>query len=293
MSEAIFPEVFSRLLHRPAESHKYDYGHVLIIGGAPGMVGAPLLSGMAALRTGAGLVTLASEAGVADKLERRVKEIMTLALPSDGAQAAMKLEGFMTDRKVSVIVIGPGLAATDENRVLVGRLLDGVALPLIIDGGGLAALRDHPERLDGAASRAVILTPHGGEFRKLSGRERPAGRADQKTIAANFAKGHGVTLVLKGHPTYVAQSDGPVYENETGNPGLATAGTGDVLAGVIAAIIAQGIEPGAAAEAAVYLHGLAGDLAAGQKTEPGMIAGDVIEAIPAALKRISRDLGRP
>lgn len=249
------------------------------------MVGAPLMTGMAALRIGAGLVTIASEAEVTDKLERRVKEIMTLRLPADGAKAAAELDGFIKERKVSVMVVGPGLKPKTEVRTLLEKLLDSTRLPLIIDGGGLGVLAGHLDRLDTSVSKSLILTPHPGEFERLYGEELPGERPALKPIAVRFAEDHGVILVLKGHPTYVARDGARVYENPTGNPGLATAGTGDVLAGVIAGMIAQGIEPGEAAEAGVYLHGLAGDIAAEAKTEPGMIAGDVIDALPAALKQ--------
>ncbi|HEX5743879.1 MAG TPA: NAD(P)H-hydrate dehydratase [Candidatus Saccharimonadales bacterium] len=279
-------EVFTKLLKRQPDTHKYQYGHVLVAGGSPGMVGAPLLAGSAALRTGAGLVTIASGGEVVDKLEKRVKEIMTLALPEDPAEAAAKIESFVSERKVSVVVIGPGMAVTPETRTLVEKLLDTVRLPIVIDGGALGVLQRHLDRLDSAVSKSLILTPHTGEFQRLTGGELPTGQSALKDLAASFAEDHTVTLVLKGRPTYVAQSDGSVYENNTGNPGLATAGTGDVLAGVIAGMIAQGIEPPQAAEAAAYLHGLAGDIAAADKTEPGMVAGDVVDALPSALKRI-------
>lgn len=279
--------IFSLILDRASDSHKYQFGHVLVVGGSPGMVGAPLLSGMAALRTGAGLATIAAAAPVADKLERRVKEIMTLALPEDPSGAAARLDDFIRERKVSVIVIGPGLAVTTENRTLIGRLLDGVRLPMVIDGGALGALRQHLDRLDSAASGSLILTPHTGEFRRLVDEELPAGREQLRPIAARFAQDHDVTMALKGHPTYVAHPDGSVYENATGNPGLATAGTGDVLSGMIAGLIAQDVDPAKAAEAGVYLHGLAGDIAADAKTQPGMTATDVIDAIPQALKQAS------
>jgi ADP-dependent NAD(P)H-hydrate dehydratase / NAD(P)H-hydrate epimerase len=283
----VHKDILERLLERPLDSHKYKYGHVLVVGGSPGMVGAPLLAGMAALRTGAGLVTIAAGGKVAGKLEERVKEIMTLELPSDGADAAARIEGFALERKVSVIVAGPGMAVTPEARTLVEHLLDGIRLPLIVDGGALGILRGHVDRLDSSASKALVLTPHAGEFQRLADAELPGERSELRDMAAEFAEDHDVTLVLKGNPTYVARPTGSVYENTTGNPGLATAGTGDVLSGVIAGIIAQGIGPQEAAETGVYLHGLAGDIASAEKTQPGVIAGDVIEAIPAALKHIA------
>lgn len=281
------PDVFSLLLERKPDTHKYDYGHVLVIGGSPGMTGAPLLAGMAALRTGAGLATIAAPAGVADKLEKRVKELMTLELPGEPAAAAAAIEDFIAARKVSVLVIGPGLAVSPESRALVEKLLDTVRLPAVLDGGALGVLARHLDRIDSAVSKSLILTPHTGEFQRLADGELPSEKSALKDMAVRFAEDHGATLVLKGRPTYVAQSNGSIYENDTGNPGLATAGTGDVLAGVIAGMIAQDMDPPRAAKAAVYLHGLAGDIAAAEKTEPGMVAGDVIDALPAALRRIA------
>lgn len=276
--------IFSKLLHRPTDSHKYDYGHVLVVGGSPGMVGAPLLAGEAALRVGSGLVTIAAVAAVTDKLEKRVEEIMTLALPDEPEAAAARLQTFITERKVSVLVIGPGLAASPQNTKLVSKLVKNTSLPLIIDGGGLSALQNRTDELTEAASKDIILTPHAGEFRRLLDTELPSDRKALKPLAERFAHEYHVTLVLKGEPTYVAHPSEQTYENNTGNPGLATAGTGDVLSGVIAGIIAQKIAPAEAAEAAVYLHGLAGDIVAERKTEPGMVAGDVIEALPEALR---------
>jgi NAD(P)H-hydrate epimerase len=180
------------------------------------------------------------------------------------------------------------LAPGPESAALVAGLLRKLELPVIIDGGGLGVLKDKLGLLEESPSKSVILTPHLGEFQRLEQNPLPEKRSDLKPIAAQFAKAHKVTLVLKGQPTYVARPDGHIYENSTGNPGLATAGTGDVLSGVIAGIISQGVEPQAAAEAGVYLHGLAGDIAAAEKTEPGMVASDVIEAIPAALKQTLR-----
>lgn len=271
------------LLQRPLQSHKYDYGHVLVIGGSPGMVGAPLMAGMAALRTGSGLVTIASQPAVTDKLEQRVKEIMTLSVPPGDFKV---IDKFIRERKVSVVAIGPGLANTPDATSVLSALLAHVSLPIIIDGGGLATL-DMPS-LQEAVSDDIILTPHAGEFRRLVNDTLPHDHQKLKSQAQAFAKKHGVTLALKGHPTYVAGKDGSVYENPTGNPGMATAGTGDVLTGMIAGLVAQNIQPLEAAKTAVYLHGLAGDIAAKDKTEPGLIAGDVIDAIPAALREAGR-----
>src|SRR3990167_5541004 len=270
--------VFSQLLHRRPNSHKYDFGHVLVIGGSPGMVGAPLLAGRAALRVGAGLVTIASTKNVIDMLEKRVEEIMTLTIENN-----RQLLDFITKRKVNSLIIGPGLR--EDSAELVGNLIKSVDLPTVLDGGALTILSEKLDLLGILQRpRTLILTPHLGEFQRFFAEPLPKDQTKLKHVAQKFAKNHGIILVLKGHPTYVSSRAGSIYENTTGGPGLATAGSGDVLAGVITGLIAQGIEPTEAAKAGVYLHGLAGDLAVEQKTQAGMIASDVIEFIPAALE---------
>jgi hydroxyethylthiazole kinase-like uncharacterized protein yjeF len=264
------------ILHRPSASHKYDFGHVLVIGGSPGMVGAPFLTARAALRAGGGLVTIGGSPEVIDKLERRVEEIMTLRLSEDGGE----LTNFIKDRKASVLVVGPGMRPKASLPIL--RQLLGVGLPMIIDGGGLMALADNDQLLKDQSD--VILTPHLGEFQRLLKTSSLPKAADALLQTAKaFAGQHGLTLVLKGNPTYVIDQQ-ETYQNNSGGPALATAGTGDVLAGIIGGLIAQGLAAGEAARAAVYLHGLAGDLAAKAKSEPGVIASDVIELIPQALQ---------
>lgn len=246
------------------------------------MVGAPLLTGKAALRVGAGLVTIVSDNETANKLDERVEEIMTLALPEyeKTKELTDRLLTFIQARKVTAVVIGPGLGreAASPVRLLAARL----QLPLVLDGGGLAAFREHLALLQELTktNQQVILTPHSGEFSNLANGAKPD--------AARFAKGYNVTLVAKGHHTRVFHPDGSVWANATGNPGLATSGTGDVLAGVIAGLLAQGMTCAEAAETGVYVHGLAGDLAAHAKTEPGLIASDVIEFLPEALKRLDQ-----
>ena len=267
--------MFRQLLVRQPASHKYDYGHVLVIGGSPGMVGAPFLSAKAALRIGAGLVTMASTPEVIDKLEKRVTEIMTLRLSSH----ARELTQFISERKVSVIVVGPGMKAGFANAALAA--IGDIDLPLIVDGGGLAALSEHHLR-----AQHLIVTPHLGEFERLYMGSVPP---DLSEAAKNFAKEKRLILVLKGHPSYISDSGQAVYQDSSGGPELATAGTGDVLSGVIAGVIAQKIKPLPAVKAAVRLHGLAGKIAAELKTVPGVIASDVIEAIPAALKLVQEE----
>jgi hydroxyethylthiazole kinase-like uncharacterized protein yjeF len=275
---------FHKLLHRPQNAHKYTFGHVLILGGSNGMVGAPFLAGQAALRVGAGLVTIASDKPVIAKLEKRVVEIMTLAVTTDSAQSVSVIQDYIRARKVSVLAVGPGLRPTAAP--LVSAILKTVNLPTVLDGSGLEIVASNREVLHRHVSPGLILTPHLGELQRFFKQPLPKNRAELLLLGKSFAKAERVILVVKGHPTYVIAPDGMVQENKTGGPALATAGSGDVLAGMIGGMIAQGIPPEQAALAAVYLHGKAGDLAANQLSEPGVIASDVIDYIPKALKAL-------
>jgi hydroxyethylthiazole kinase-like uncharacterized protein yjeF len=278
-------DFFIQFLHRGAETHKYNYGHVLVVGGSPGMVGAPYLSARAALRSGAGLVSIASFPVVIDKLETRVEEIMTFSFVNDMTRSIEYLEKFIKDRKVNVIVVGPGLAQTEDSAQLVDWLISQCDTPLIIDGGGLSIGKVSLVDIPRDNTHHMILTPHLGEFKNLTDHTLTIKDiSEAETIACQFAQAHHMTVVLKSSKTLIAGPDGLTHKNTTGNPGLATAGTGDVLTGVIAAMLAQGLDPFTAAKAGVYLHGLAGDLAAAAKSQPSMIASDVIEALPQAFQ---------
>jgi NAD(P)H-hydrate epimerase len=270
-------EVIASLLHRKNNANKYDFGHVLVVGGSPGMVGAPLLSAMAALRIGAGLVTIASHADVVDKLEKRVLEVMTLRVSDESI--ASDIASFVEKRRVSAVVVGPGMDESFASQTK--DIVATISVPLILDAGAFVVCTDNLDAL--AQQRTIIATPHDGEFKKFSGVDMPSAIEERKTIASQFAQEKHIILVAKGSPTIVAHPDGNTFENTTGNPGLATAGTGDVLTGMIAGLIAQGIPADSAAQLGVYLHGLAGDLAADEKTQTAMIASDVIDYIPKAL----------
>lgn len=272
--------ILERLLHRPPNSNKYDFGHVLIIGGSAGTVGAPLLSAKAALRTGAGLVTIAAPAVVAGKLERRVEEIMTLSLPQDQTQVTETLINFINKRHVNAVVVGPGLS--EQFAPACRAFLSDLKQPIVLDAGGLLAFKGRFDELKTIAQRtSVIITPHTGEFQKLTG------ESATDNEALNLAQKLKLTVILKGHRTLVVHPKGQTYHNATGNPGMATAGSGDVLTGVIAGLIAQSVPADQAAETGVFLHGLAGDMAKQDKTEPGMEAGDIIENLPDAIKKLA------
>ncbi|MBP9116186.1 MAG: NAD(P)H-hydrate dehydratase [Acidimicrobiia bacterium] len=276
-------KLLSKLINRKDDTNKYSYGHVLIIGGSPGTVGAPLLSAMASLRIGAGLVTIASSINVIDKLEKRVLEAMTLRIPENENEAFDSLNKFIKERKISVVLIGPGLVNFNAN--LIKKLIANISIPTILDAGALTCFKDDLVKLKQASIRnkQFIFTPHDGEFKKLTGIELPSDIHSRKEVAALYSKEFEVVLVSKANKTLVAGPDGSIYENYTGNPGLATAGTGDVLAGIIAGLLAQGFTTFEASQLGVYLHGLAGDIAAQEKTQPGIIASDVIGYLPNAL----------
>lgn len=281
----------SRTLHtlqsRPNRSNKYDFGHVLVVGGASGMIGAPLLAAEAALRVGAGLVSVASGASVIDKLERRVREVMTLRLAGDTNKSIGILLEFIQKRRVTVLVVGPGLAA--DQAALVRELSRHIMLPIVLDGGGLAAFNGHLADLHKVTQKntALVLTPHEGEFARLAKVSPTHNDISRQKAAASFANEYNLTVVLKGAASVVAAPGHQIYVNTSGNPGLATAGTGDVLAGILGGLLAQHIPPVMAAKTGVFVHGLAADIAIQTKTQAGLIASDVIEALPRALTAAS------
>lgn len=283
-------EIVSRLLHRPPDANKYDFGHVLVIGGSQGTTGAALMCAKAALRVGAGLVTIAAPADSIGKLERRVEEVMTLSLPGDSSNALETLQDFTNKRHVDTIVVGPGLSPALS--LLCRQFLSKINQPIVLDAAGLLAFSDHKDELQNITGRSpVIITPHSGEYQRFIGEplHNDENIVDQKVVQQ--ARQLNLTIVLKGHHTLVAHPDGRTYRNPTGNPGMATAGSGDVLAGVIAGLLAQKLPVDQAAIIGVYIHGMAGDIAKKIKTEPGMIAGDIVENLPTAIKQLTAEEG--
>ena len=280
----MFRNVIKKLTNRPTESNKYDYGHVLVLGGSPGMVGAPFLCTLGASRTGAGLVSIASAVDVIDKLEKRVLEIMTLRLAGDIAEQVRVLSEFISNRRVSVLVAGPGF---DPSHVeVLKQVLKIIEIPMVLDAGALTCYGDDLDSFKSITSKnlQIVGTPHLGELQKFSGREISGVIKERTEQVKSIAHDYGFTLVCKGVDTLVASPNGELYRNETGDSGLATAGTGDVLAGVIGGLIAQGFSVEESCQVGVYLHGLAVELASVEKTQPGMIASDVVEFIPKAIK---------
>ena len=275
-----------KLPPRTPDSHKGDFGRVLIVSGSRGMSGAAILCATAALRGGAGLVRVAVPGDILPIVAGGNPCYMTTALPHDeqGHLAAGAAADVLHWASASdVIAAGPGLGATPAVAAVVRALLSDTTAPLVLDADALNVLAGQTEVLRG---RAVppILTPHPGEFSRLTGRKISDEPAERLASAVSFAADHGVVLVLKGHGTVV--TDGRrAYVNTTGNPGMATGGSGDVMTGLIAALLGQHLEPFAAAQLGVYLHGLAGDLARDDLGEVSLIASDLIAYLPRAFRR--------
>ncbi len=285
------------LPHRAPDVHKGRVGRLLVVGGSPGLTGAPSLASMAAARTGAGLVTVALPDGLNLALEAKLTEVMTLPLAqSDEGGLDTTAREAILERKptTDVWALGPGLGRSEAALELARSLVKSLPGPMVIDADGLFALAGSRRWWRPEGCPPAVLTPHPGEMARLLGDASPVAGESPWETAARYARSHGCVLVLKGAPTYVAATDGRVWINPAGNAGMAAGGTGDVLTGVIAALLGQGLAPLEAARAGVYLHALAGDLAAQSTGLAGLLPTDVIAALPAAWRRLQDDgLGPP
>ncbi len=281
---------FSRLFApRLPWSHKGDFGHVLVVGGSRGKTGAAAMAGMAALRTGAGLVTVASAASCLPTIAAHAPELMTEPLPetASGAVAETAFER-LTELAANkdVLAVGPGLGTHPETVSLVRRLVSELAHAMVIDADALNALAGFDFEAHG---RTRILTPHPGEMARLCSSTTHQVQSDRVTVARRFAVERQVVLVLKGYRTLTASPDGRVRVNPTGGPGLASGGSGDILTGAIAGLLAQFPEdPAEAAAAGVYLHGLAGDLGTRGLGEQTLVATDLLGFFPEAMRAIAQ-----
>jgi NAD(P)H-hydrate epimerase len=271
---------------RPRDAHKGSYGHVLIVAGSLGKTGAAALAGRAALRSGAGLATIATPVSQQPIVAGLGAETMTEALPeTEGRSIALAaLEGILgLAARTDAVALGPGLSLDPETQELVRVLVREVARPMVVDADALNALAGHLDALDAAAGPR-LLTPHPGEMARLLGTTVARVQVDRIETARAFAVAHRVSVALKGAGTVIAGPDGRAFINPTGNPGMASGGSGDALTGMSGAFLARGLEPLAALQAACFLHGRAGDLAAAERGEEGLIAGDIVEAIALAMK---------
>jgi NAD(P)H-hydrate epimerase len=274
----------ARIQPRAPGSHKGDYGRVLVVAGSRGKTGAAALAAMAALRSGAGLVTVATPASCLPIVAALGAEYMTEPLDEnpDGTIASKAIDRILA-LDADVIAIGPGLGQSPGTKAVVHALVERARVPLVIDADGLNAFAGEADRLNGRDDAPVVVTPHPGEMARLTGLSIQSVQARRLDAARDFAANRRVHVVLKGHRTIVATPAGKAFINSTGNPGMATGGTGDVLTGAMAAWIAQLRDAEAAAALAVYLHGLAGDLAAADCGEVGMIASDVVARLGTAV----------
>lgn len=267
------PEISELLPQRPPTAHKGLAGHVLVIGGAIGMTGAVALCSLGALRSGAGLVT----AGIQEQFvfPEKPAEVMTLSWDN--------ISSFLD--KANVVVFGPGLSIQEQSRNLLLELLHKCKVPLVIDADGLNLLAETSLLLP-EFKIPVVLTPHPGEMSRLSGLTVAEIQENRIGVARRFAIERNVTLILKGARSIIADNEGNVFINPTGNKGMATAGMGDTLAGIVGGLLAQGTEQVKAAVIGTYLHGLAGDLAAKKLGPVGIVATDLLNEYPRALKKV-------
>lgn len=270
---------------RALDSNKGSFGRVLVVAGSRGMSGAAILCATAALRGGAGLVLLAVPQEILPIVAAANPCYMTVPLPQDdnGRLSLAALPDLLRlAQEYDVLAVGPGLGQSPDHLPLLADLLAKVRKPLVLDADGLNALARDVGKL-GQHAGPVVITPHPGEFARLLRTDTLTVQRERRRLAGRFASDHGLVVLLKGHGTVV--SDGQhLYQNPSGNPALATAGSGDVLTGLIAALLAQGLEPFPAAQLGAYAHGRAGDLALEEIGNVGLLASDLLDFLPRALR---------
>jgi len=275
------------LKKRRKDTHKGDYGHVFILAGSRGLTGAAALCSNASLRSGAGLVTLGIPDSLNSAMEVKLTEVMTFSLAEtkEGTVSLKAKQKIIEKANDSdVVILGPGLSRNPETCKLIRELLVNIKKRMILDADALNAIAVNPAILKKIKSE-FIITPHPGEMARLIGKSTDYVKKNRLSIAKKTANLYNTCVVLKGAGTIVAYPCA-THVNKTGNPGMATAGSGDVLTGIIGGFLAQGLKTFEAAKIAVYIHGLAGDLAAKEKGEISLIASDILEKIPEAIKRV-------
>jgi ADP-dependent NAD(P)H-hydrate dehydratase / NAD(P)H-hydrate epimerase len=283
---------------RRPDAHKGDFGHVLVVAGSSRMTGAAYLCCEAAMLSGAGLVTLAIPKSLNIIMQRKLTEVMTLPLPetrdnSLSIEARNKI--LLFSKRADCLLLGPGLSRNAQTQNLVRSLIRDTSLPMVIDADALNALSGHLSVLekkmtlrqkDSEKTGNIILTPHAGEMARITGLGISFINNNKKGVAKKFSREYNVTTVLKGCKTVVSSPRGKPYVNDTGNPGMASAGCGDVLAGIISALLASGMDTFKAARLGVYVHGLAGDIAAKETGEISLRARDLLKFLPKAFKKV-------
>ncbi|WP_418791570.1 NAD(P)H-hydrate dehydratase [Phosphitispora sp. TUW77] len=281
------PETVRNLMpYRALDGHKGSYGKILVVGGSQGLSGAAAMASMAALRAGAGLVTLAVPDGIHSLMEVKLTEVMTKPLPeTEEMTISLKATGAVLEmmEAYDVLALGPGISTNESTVEFVREILPQLGKPAVIDADGLNALVDSPDILK-TCQAVPVLTPHPGEMARLLGIKINEVQNNRVEVALEAAVRWNAVIVLKGFRTVIAGPDGTVYINPTGNPGMASGGIGDILTGVIAGLIGQGLTSIEAAVAGVYFHGLAGDIAALEKGMISLVAGDVMDCLPKSIK---------
>jgi NAD(P)H-hydrate epimerase len=276
---------------RDAQSHKGTTGHLLVIGGSPGKTGAAIMTSQAAMRVGAGLVTLGIPKSLNVAVESQLTEVMTEPLPENadqslGSSAYQKILRQL--KRKNVLAIGPGMGGAKHTQNLVRKIIQASPVPVVIDADGLNALVGNLSFLK-KLKVPCIMTPHPGEMARLVGKTSSEVQEDRLGEACNFARTHGVHLVLKGARTVIAHPDGAVFINPTGNPGMASGGMGDVLTGIISGLMVQGLPVWEAVNAGVYLHGRAADSLARSMGPMGFLASDLMDILPGQIKGLEND----
>ncbi len=282
-----YKTVKSSILPRRADAHKGDCGKIFIVAGSKGLTGAAIMSSKAALKSGGGLITLGCADSLNSIFEISLHEVMTYPLKDNGVSLLKDCADDIIEKanNSSVLAFGCGLSNTKDVYFILKRVLREVKVPVIIDADGLNALARNINILK-TAETDVVLTPHIAEFARISGYTVEQINSDREKYAKEFAAKWGVTLVLKSEKTLIAEKDGKIYTNLLGNPGMATGGSGDVLTGIIASFVGQGIKN--AVQCGVYIHSFAADICALGKGEYGMTPTDIIENIPYAIDFICR-----
>lgn len=265
---------------RSPKAHKHSVGKVLVVAGSAGLTGAAALTSTSVLRAGAGTVVLLTPGPVYPILAKKLTEVMVRPLEENLTYDSIEKQVDWAD----VVVVGPGLSTASDARELVWSIVQRCGKPLLIDADGLNVLAMDMAVLKKKRSKNIVLTPHAGEFARLSGLSSALIEEQRVVTAREFAREHKVTLVLKGAPTVTANEHGKLFINSTGNPGMATAGAGDVLSGLVAGLWGQGMERSEAAYAGVFIHGLAGDMARAAYGEKSMMATDIQNEISSALR---------
>ena len=281
-------EHINKISKRDEDTHKGNYGHVFVLAGSRGMTGAAFFASQGALFSGSGLVTNGIPESLNQIMEIKLSEVMTLPLEETDA-VSLSLESkekiLSFSNKCDVVAIGPGLSRNQDTQNLVKQLLEEIEKPIVLDADGINALEGNVDILKNRTG-SMVLTPHPGEMARLLGKESDEVQSSRVEIAKNLAEVTSCVVCLKGHSTVVVNPEGRTYINDTGNSGMATGGTGDVLTGMIASFIGQGIDDFSATVIAVYLHGLAGDIAVEDLSPFCMTATDILDYLPEAFEKI-------